>query len=66
MEEEEDKGHIVQGQVLSPILDLLLVPEEDGFLSQWVMDQALREEDHALGEVVLGQRFAFLYLWAGT
>lgn len=31
------------------------VPEEDGLLSQGIMNQALRKEDHPMGEVVLGQ-----------
>lgn len=31
------------------------VPEEDGLLSQGIMNQALREEYHPMGEIVLRQ-----------
>lgn len=31
------------------------VPEEDGLLSQGIMNQALREEDHPMGKIVLRQ-----------
>lgn len=29
------------------------VPEEDGLLSQGIMNQAFRKEDHTVGEIVL-------------
>ncbi len=31
------------------------VPEEDGLLSQGIMNQAFREEDHPVGKIVLRQ-----------
>lgn len=51
-----EKGHGEVPEVL-PMDTYLLheVAEKDGLLPQWVMNQPIREEDHALGEVVLGQ-----------
>ena len=48
--------HALECVCVSPPAHLLhQVPEEDGLLPQWVVDQALREEDHPVGEVVLRQ-----------
>lgn len=51
--EREDEG---RGEWRSCVSHLLhQSPEEDGFLAERVVHQALGEEDHALREVVLGQ-----------